>query len=78
MGAASLPVPVQALPENTPFNEMFVLRDDAGQPVRNFPYQLVLGDGRVVRGVTDNQGRALRVGSGTAAAPKSMKHDKPL
>lgn len=47
---------------------MFVLKDKKGNPVANFPYKITLADGNVLRSLTDVQGRAIRVGSGTQAA----------
>ncbi len=71
-------LPVQALPETTPYNEMFVLRDKKGVPVPDFPYLLRLGSGRVVSGLTDSEGRTQRLGSGEAAAPARMQRDNLL
>ena len=65
-GAKSLPVALMVPPTKDPFNEMFVLKDKKGNPVANFPYQIELENGRVVRGVTDEMGRTQRVGSGVA------------
>ncbi|MBU7572959.1 MAG: hypothetical protein KAF64_06360 [Hydrogenophaga sp.] len=71
-------MPVQPLPETTPFNELPELYDKKGQPVAGFPYELVLGNGRTLRGVTDAQGGTQRVGSGEAAATLRMNHDSKL
>jgi type VI secretion system secreted protein VgrG len=68
-------MPVQPLPETTPFNELPELYDKKGRPVAGFPYELVLGQGRTLRGVTNGQGETQRVGSGEAAATVRMNHD---
>ena len=67
-------LPVQSLPDLSPYNEMLVLRDKKGRPVANFPYKLTLGDGRVVSGITDSQGRTQRAGSGNAPTAVRMEH----
>jgi hypothetical protein len=69
-------MPVQPLPETTPFNEMVELRDQKGRPVAGLPYRLELGNHREVRGVTDSQGRTQRIGSGEAAAQLRMHHER--
>ncbi|HEV6966263.1 type VI secretion system Vgr family protein [Roseateles sp.] len=71
-GPKSLPVGPQA--EVTPYNEQFVLRDKKGRPVAGFPYRLVLGNGRIVHGTTDSQGRTQRVGTGDAPQPMRLEH----
>ena len=68
-------MPVTALPETTPFNELPELYDKKGRPVASFPYELVRGNGRALRGVTDAQGSTQRVGSGEAASTLRMNHD---
>jgi type VI secretion system secreted protein VgrG len=50
-----------------PVNEMFVVRNKEGHPVPNFPYAIQHADGRIVHGVTNSKGEAMRVGTGTAA-----------
>lgn len=69
-------MPVQALPETTPFNEVVELRDKKGRPVTGLPYRLELGNHRELRGATDSHGRTQRVGSGEAAAQLHMHHDR--
>ena len=39
-------MPVQPLPETTPFNELPELCDRKGRPVAGFPCELVVGSGR--------------------------------
>jgi uncharacterized protein (DUF2345 family) len=70
-----LPATLMVPPTKDPFNEMFVLKDKKGNPVANFPYQIQLENGRVVRGVTDEMGRTQRVGSGAASSGLSIKPD---
>ena len=74
-GAKSLPATLMVPPTKDPFNEMFVLKDKKGNPVANFPYQIKLENGRVVRGVTDEMGRTQRVGSGVASSGLSIHAD---
>jgi uncharacterized protein (DUF2345 family) len=59
----------------SPFNELPELYDKKGRPVAGFPYELVQGQGRTLRGVTNGQGETQRVGSGEAAATLRMNHD---
>ncbi|MFY7939919.1 MAG: DUF2345 domain-containing protein, partial [Burkholderiaceae bacterium] len=66
-GPASMPL--QAAPETALYNEMLVLHDKKGRPVANFPYRITLGNGRVISGITDSQGRTQRVGSADAPVP---------
>lgn len=67
-------MPVHANSAASPYNEQFVLRDKKGLPVANFPYRLAMGNGRVVSGVTDSQGRTPRVGSGNEPSAIGMEH----
>jgi type VI secretion system secreted protein VgrG len=74
-GAKSLPVSLMVPPTKDPFNEMFVLKDKRGNPVANFPYQVTLADGHIVRGITDEFGRTQRVGSGMASSSLRIDPD---
>jgi type VI secretion system secreted protein VgrG len=73
--AAGAAVPIQPEPEITPYNEMIVIKDKKGKPVADFPYRIVRADGRVVRGVTDAQGRTQRVGTGDASQALHIEPD---
>lgn len=57
-------LPIKPPDEHHPYNEMFVLHDQKGRPIKNFPYQIKLANGRVVTGITDKHGRAQRIGTG--------------
>jgi type VI secretion system secreted protein VgrG len=76
-GAKSLPVSLAVPPTKDPFNEMFVLKDTKGNPVPNFPYKVTLANGKVVRGVTDEAGRAARMGSGVSSEDIGISPDRP-
>ena len=52
-----------ALPRE-PLDEMFVIRDQHGQVVPNFKYKIVTDSGRIYRGVTNERGETLRIGTG--------------
>jgi hypothetical protein len=59
------------------YTKQFFLRDSRDRPVAHFPYRIVLDTGCVVRGVTDTQGRTLKVSSGEAASSVRLEHDVP-
>jgi hypothetical protein len=63
--------------ETRRYTQQFFLRDSRDRPVAHFPYRIVLGTGCVVRGVTDAQGRTLRVSSGEAPSSARLEHDVP-
>ena len=52
-----------------------MIKDKKGKPVADFPYRIVRADGRVVRGVTDAQGRTQRVGTGDASQALHIEPD---
>ena len=47
-----------------PLDEMFVIRDQHGPVVPNFKYKIVTDSGRIYRGVTNERGETLRIGTG--------------
>jgi uncharacterized protein (DUF2345 family) len=58
------------------YNEQFVLQDElSGEPMIHTPYKIVLDDGRVMRGVTDEAGRTLRIGTGGKAVGLKLMPD---
>ncbi|MFG6449821.1 DUF2345 domain-containing protein, partial [Roseateles sp. BYS180W] len=66
---------VQPPDDIQPFNEMFVLKDKAGRPVKNFPYRIKRADGVEITGLTDEHGRTHRMGSGSAAQAMDIEAD---
>ncbi len=53
------------------YNEMFVLKDQHGEPVPDMPYKIKTADGRTIYGRTNARGEAMRMGTGEA-----VKHVK--
>lgn len=51
------------------YEEFFVLTDEKGQPVAGIKYRLTTEDGKVVEGVTGNDGKTLLV---TTAQPEAV------
>jgi len=45
-------------------DEMFVLKDNMGNPIPNFPYKAIREDGEVFKGVTNGKGETLRIQTG--------------
>lgn len=50
-------------------DEMFVLKDEKGDPIVNFKYKIEREDGEIFKGVTNSKGETIRVSTGE----KSMK-----
>jgi type VI secretion system secreted protein VgrG len=71
-GPTSLGAPTPAMPQaKEPFSEQFVVRDKhTGEPMIYTPYRIEMPDGEVIRGVTDSDGRTVRVSA------KSMQNVK--
>lgn len=45
-------------------DEMFVIKDDEGNPMINYAYKIVREDGQIFKGVTNEKGETLRVQTG--------------
>lgn len=53
-----------------PFDEQFRAVDSNGQPVPGLPYRIELADGTAIRGLTDGEGKTLRVAT---ESPEELK-----
>lgn len=50
------------VPKQDGYSNMFVLIDkETGSPISDFAYKMVTGDGKVYRGITNEQGETVRV-----------------
>lgn len=49
------------------FDEQLLFVSEEGKPLSNIEYRLTLGDGRTLRGTTDNDGKTKRIKSATKA-----------
>jgi type VI secretion system secreted protein VgrG len=64
-----------SIAHNPPYDEMFVLKDQHGDPIADFAYKVTLGDGKVYRGVTNEKGEAMRIGTGSKAMGMKFEPD---
>jgi type VI secretion system secreted protein VgrG len=72
-GGASRAVALARLPDSRAkiFKERFRAVDAAsGKPIKNIPYKICLGDGNLITGFTDNDGKTAQV---TTADPTTVK-----
>ena len=59
------------VPKQDGYSNMFVVTDkETDQPIPDFPYKIVTGDGKVYRGITNEQGETVRV---TGDKPTELK-----
>lgn len=62
----SMPLTIPPLPEPIGnYDEMFVIKDQDGNPIPYFKYKIVTGDGEIIRGVTNAKGETARVETST-------------
>lgn len=59
------PAPSRAI--NMHHNRDFIIRNEIGRPLPDTPYRLELGDGQVIEGITDEQGKTSLTLSGDQA-----------
>lgn len=50
-------------------DEMFVLKDESGNPIKNFSYKIIREDGQIFRGTTNAKGETQRIQTG----PQELK-----
>ncbi|MGO2444878.1 MAG: DUF2345 domain-containing protein, partial [Psychrobacter sp.] len=51
-------------PPEDPYNEMYIVKDTLGNPVEGFAYKIETDEGKVYRGVTNEKGETIRIGTG--------------
>ncbi|MET3108156.1 type VI secretion system secreted protein VgrG [Oxalobacteraceae bacterium GrIS 2.11] len=69
-------MPAHSATEITPYNEMFVLREQNGRPVSNFAYAIQTPSGEIVSGRTDSKGLAVRTGTGNQTEDLHLKPER--
>ncbi|MGO3645355.1 MAG: DUF2345 domain-containing protein, partial [Psychrobacter sp.] len=47
-----------------PYDEMYIVKDTLGNPVAGFSYKIETSEGKIYRGVTNDKGETIRVGTG--------------
>ncbi|OUY08933.1 type VI secretion system Vgr family protein [Acinetobacter populi] len=52
-----------AMPQD-PYDEMYVIRDPQGNPISGFPYKITTPDGKIYRGISNDKGETIRLGTG--------------
>lgn len=62
------------LPQD-PYDEMYVITDSGGNPISGFAYKITTDDGRVYRGVTNEKGETIRVGTANKAVGLTIEED---
>ncbi|STZ00722.1 Uncharacterized protein conserved in bacteria [Moraxella lacunata] len=63
------------LPQD-PYDEMYVITDSNGNPVSGFAYKITTDDGRVYRGITNEKGETIRVGTANKAVGLTIEEDE--
>jgi len=67
VGDTFVPAPFSGLaPMPGHFNEHFVLKDDSGEPLAGRRYQLTTASGKVLKGITDSQGKTQSIAAAQA------------
>lgn len=52
-----------AIPKD-PYDEMHILKDSGGNPISGFAYKIVTATGQIFRGISNEKGETIRLGSG--------------
>jgi type VI secretion system secreted protein VgrG len=56
-------------------DEMYVIKDQNAQPVKNFAYKIIIGKGTPIYGVTNDKGETDRIHSGARSAELKIMAD---
>ena len=66
VGGNSMPYNFKSYGSDNPLlnDEMFIIKDDEGNPIPGFKYKIVRDDGEVFRGRTNHAGETMRIGTG--------------
>ena len=62
------------LPQD-PYDEMYVITDGNGNPVSGFAYKITTDDGKIYRGITNEKGETIRVGTANKAIGLTIEED---
>lgn len=54
---------------------MYVLTDTEGNPIAGFKYKITTSDGMVYRGITNDKGEAMRIGTANIAKDFIFEED---
>ncbi|MEN6670710.1 hypothetical protein AAJP47_10060, partial [Psychrobacter sp. B38] len=58
-----------------PYDEMYVVKDTLGNIIAGFAYKIETSEGKVYRGVTNEKGETIRVGTGNKAVEFELTAD---
>ncbi|MGO2968025.1 DUF2345 domain-containing protein [Psychrobacter sp.] len=62
-------------PPEDPYNEMYIVKDTLGNPVEGFAYKIETSEGKIYRGMTNEKGETIRVGSGMRKVDLTFSKD---
>ncbi|MGB2786305.1 DUF2345 domain-containing protein, partial [Psychrobacter sp.] len=62
-------------PPEEPYNEMYVVKDTLGNIIAGFAYKIKTSEGKVYRGVTNDKGETIRIGTGNKSVEFELTAD---
>lgn len=65
----------ETTPAEQVYDEMFVVKDNLGNPIEGYSYKIVTAEGEVYRGVTNEKGETIRVYTGNKAVDMVFMDD---